>query len=150
MPPRDCPGFAPPCQRLLCDAERLRGETNNWSVRFWATLRLGDVAVTQGKLSNARQLYETATEILEPFAKGALLSPAAQSDLADLRQRIGDVLRIQGDLSSALNSYRASLANSEHLAWAYPSNVGFQHQLVIGQPHRFVESGLRLSSAPSV
>ena len=109
----------------------LASEANNTRVRFWATVRLGDVAVTRGKLSNARQLYETATGILEPFAKGGDI--VALSDLVNLRYRIGDALRAQGDLSSALDSYRGSLAISERIVAWHPYDASQSHLVVANE-----------------
>jgi tetratricopeptide (TPR) repeat protein len=46
-------------------------------------------------------------------------------------ERIGDVLRAQGNLPGALDSYRASLAIRERLAKADPGNAGWQRDLAI-------------------
>ena len=44
-------------------------------------------------------------------------------------ERVGDVLAAQGNLSEALESYRASLVIREQLAKANPRNAGRQRDL---------------------
>ena len=46
-------------------------------------------------------------------------------------QKIGDVLRDQGDLAGALEAYRESLAVRRRLAAADPSNAGWQRDLTV-------------------
>ena len=45
--------------------------------------------------------------------------------------RIGDVLRAQGNLTAALDAYNASLAIRERLAEADPGNAGWQRDLSV-------------------
>ena len=45
--------------------------------------------------------------------------------------RIGDVLRAQGNLTAALDAYNASLAIAERLAEADPGNAGWQRDLSV-------------------
>src|SRR5512147_2918064 len=52
-----------------------------------------------------------------------------QRDLSVSHNKIGDVLRAQGNLTAALESYQASLAIAERLAGADPGNAGWQRDL---------------------
>ena len=54
-----------------------------------------------------------------------------QRDLPVSHNKIGDVLRAQGDLTAALESCRASLAIRERLAKADPGNAGWQRDLPV-------------------
>ena len=54
-----------------------------------------------------------------------------QRDLSVSHNKIGDVLRAQGDLAGALKAYRESLAVAERLAAADPSNAGWQRDLFV-------------------
>jgi tetratricopeptide (TPR) repeat protein len=45
--------------------------------------------------------------------------------------KIGDVLRAQGNLSAALESYKADLTITERLAKADPGNAGWQRDLAL-------------------
>src|SRR5262245_26803082 len=71
-------------------------DSNNPRLHYWAMLDLGDVAALQGKLSEARQLYDVAVEIAKPIAKADPGNVGWQRDLASSHTRIGDVLRDQG------------------------------------------------------
>jgi hypothetical protein len=52
-----------------------------------------------------------------------------QRDLSVSHIKIGDVLRAQGNLTAALESYQADLAIAERLARADPGNAGWQRDL---------------------
>jgi hypothetical protein len=52
-----------------------------------------------------------------------------QRDLSVSQERIGNVLRAQGDLAGALRAYRESLAVRARLAAADPSNAVWQRDL---------------------
>ena len=70
-----------------------------------------------------------------------------QRDLSVSHEKIGDVLVAQGDLSGALESYRASMAIRERLAEADPNNAGWQRDLAgsLWRLAEFSESGVRWS-----
>jgi eukaryotic-like serine/threonine-protein kinase len=52
-----------------------------------------------------------------------------QSNLSNSYERVGDILRDQGDLTGALSSQRQSLAIREQLAKQDPRNAGWQGNL---------------------
>ena len=54
-----------------------------------------------------------------------------QSDLSVSHNRIGDVLRTQGNLAAALDSYKAAQAIRERLAATDPANAGWQSNLAV-------------------
>jgi len=54
-----------------------------------------------------------------------------QRDLSVSHNKIGDVRVEQGDLSGALESYRASMAIRERLAEADPNNAGWQRDYAV-------------------
>src|SRR5262249_62348773 len=54
-----------------------------------------------------------------------------QSDLSVSQERIGDVLRAQGNLAAALESYTSAHAIRERLAAADPGNAGWQSDLSV-------------------
>ena len=55
----------------------------------------------------------------------------AGSGTCRFRRKIGDVLREQGNLGEALESYRASMAIRERLAEADLQNAGWQYDLAL-------------------
>ena len=57
--------------------------------------------------------------------------PSWQRDLSVSYDNVGDVLEAQGNLAEALKSYQDSLAISERLAKADPSNAGWQRDLSV-------------------
>ena len=57
--------------------------------------------------------------------------PAGSSNLSFSHNNIGDVLRAQGNLPAALDSYKAAHAIRERLAAADPGNAGWQSDLSI-------------------
>ena len=69
--------------------------------------------------------------IAERLAKADPGNAGWQRDLSVSHDKIGDVLRAQGNLPGALESYRASLAISERLAKADPGNAGWQRDLSV-------------------
>ncbi|MDH5194375.1 MAG: hypothetical protein OEW32_11875, partial [Nitrospira sp.] len=69
--------------------------------------------------------------IAETLAKRDPGNSEWQRDLSVSHNKIGDVLRAQGDLPAALTSYRASLGIAETLAKRDPGNSGWQRDLII-------------------
>jgi tetratricopeptide (TPR) repeat protein len=68
------------------------------------------------------------------IASSAKIDPDSakwQRDLAPSHERIGDVLFSQGNLTEALQSYRAALEIGERLAKTDPSNADWQHGLAL-------------------
>ena len=59
--------------------------------------------VDQGNLARARAVYASAVEIAVPFAEAGPKNAEWQRDLSASYDRIGDVLRVQGNLQAALD-----------------------------------------------
>jgi tetratricopeptide (TPR) repeat protein len=88
----------------------------------WDAIYLGRLYERAGSLADARRTYADAL---------GRLPEAKERDRAVLLNEIGDVLVAQGDLSGALESYRASLAIIERLAEADPNNAGWRRDLSV-------------------
>ena len=78
-----------------------------------------------------KKLLEAARETLERLAASDPSNAGWQRDLSVSQEKIGDVLRAQGDLAGGLRAYRESLAVRERLAASDPSNAGWQRDLVV-------------------
>ncbi|MCU0857458.1 MAG: hypothetical protein MUC65_03530 [Pontiellaceae bacterium] len=77
------------------------------------------------------QLVAAARSALQRLSAADPSNAGWQRDLSVSYDRIGDVLRAQGDLAGALNAYRDSLAVAQRLAAADPSNAEWQRDLFI-------------------
>ena len=74
---------------------------------------------------------EPTITIRERLAKADPANADWQRDLSVAHSKIGDVQEAQGDLSAALESYRATITISEHLAKADPDNADRQRDLSV-------------------
>ncbi|MFZ1813828.1 MAG: tetratricopeptide repeat protein [Rhizobiaceae bacterium] len=83
----------------------------------------GDIHVHQGRLSAALDAYEAAKKACE--------RTDSERDLSVSHERIGDVLRAQGDLAGALVAFQASLVIRKKLAAGDPSNSQWQRDLIV-------------------
>ncbi len=88
----------------------------------WDAIYLGRLHQRAGALAAAQRTYASAL---------ARLPETEERDRGVLLNDIGDVLVAQGDLSGALESYRASMAIRERLAKADPNNAGWQRDLSV-------------------
>ncbi len=88
----------------------------------WDAIYLGRLYQRAGDLGAARRTYADAL---------ARLPETEERDHGVLFNAIGDVQVAQGDLSGALDSYRAYLAIAERLAKADPNNAGWQRDLSV-------------------
>jgi predicted negative regulator of RcsB-dependent stress response len=69
---------------------------------------MGDVLCAKGNLNAARTRYSDALAITQKLAAHDPTNTLWKRDLAANYERIGDVLRDQGDLANALKNYRDS------------------------------------------
>ncbi len=88
----------------------------------WDAIYLGRLHQRAGALEAAQRTYASAL---------ARLPETEERDRGVLLNDIGYVLVAQGDLSGALESYRASMAIAERLAKADPNNAGWQRDLSV-------------------
>jgi tetratricopeptide (TPR) repeat protein len=96
-----------------------------------AYAEVGDVLVTQGKLSDALRVYREGLAIIERLAIADPGNAGFQFDLAIRHERIGDVLLQQGDLAAALAQYEARKTLIESLTRRDPGNASWQRDLSI-------------------
>ena len=89
---------------------------------IWDAIFLGRLYIRAGSLNSG---HRTFTEAL------ARLPESNDRDRSVLLNGIGDVQKEQGDLSGALESYRAAMAIRERLAKADPDNAGWQRDLSV-------------------
>jgi tetratricopeptide (TPR) repeat protein len=94
--------------------------------------KVGDVQMAEGDLGSALKSYRDSLAIREKLAKQYARQPFTdrlQDSLSIGYGKVGDVQMAEGDLGSALKSYRDGLAIMEKLAKQDPSNAGWQHGL---------------------
>ena len=82
-------------------------------------------------LPEAAGLLQAAHAYLLRTAAADPSNAGWQRDLSVSHNKVGDVLRAQGDLAGALQAYRESLAVRARLAAADPSNAGWQRDVVV-------------------
>jgi hypothetical protein len=92
------------------------------------------------------QLYQAKQAIISRLAKADPGNAGWQRDLSVSDNKIGDVLKAQGNLPEALKSYRDGLAIADRLAKAGPGNAGWQRDLSVsydrvGDVQRFLSQG---------
>jgi tetratricopeptide (TPR) repeat protein/uncharacterized membrane protein HdeD (DUF308 family) len=97
-----------------------------------AALRFNDESVlSQAQALAAQRVAATAALASALHAQSDPSNFGWQRDLSVSYDRVGDVLKDQGDLAGALKSYRDSLAIREQLAKSDPSNAGWQRDLSV-------------------
>jgi tetratricopeptide (TPR) repeat protein len=89
----------------------------------WSHIHLGDLWQITGNLDNAAEAYRGA--------ENAARRTANDRDLSVSHNKIGDVLKSQGDRRGALAAYRASHTIREALARRDPTNAGWQRDLSV-------------------
>ncbi len=94
---------------------------------------LRDAIENGTRLTTHLALLEPTRAVLERLASSDPGNAGWQRDLSVSHNLIGDVLRVQGDLSGALAAYEASLRIRERLASSDPGNAGWQRDLSISQ-----------------
>jgi hypothetical protein len=114
----------------LLDLEALPADAVGQLGNRWI-FDLSDAIANEAKLGTSRAVAEAARGRLERLAAADPSNAGWQRDLSVSHERIGDVLRAQGDLGGALQAYRADLAVAERLAAADPSNAGWQRDVMV-------------------
>ena len=79
----------------------------------------------------ALQAFRASLAIFERLAADDPTHAGWQRDLSVSHNKIGDVLRDQGDLAGALQAYRARHAIAERLAADDPSHAGWQRDVAV-------------------
>jgi len=96
-----------------------------------ATVFLSDKVLPYRNLPATMGLLRAAHGLLERRANDDPSDLARQRDLSVSHNKIGDVLREQGDLGGELDAYRAALTIRERLAAADPDNATLQRDLAV-------------------
>jgi tetratricopeptide (TPR) repeat protein len=93
--------------------------------------RLGDVAVSAGKLDDARTWFDKALAVTKALAAADPSNTDWQRDLSVSYERLGDVAVSAGKLDDARTWFDKDLAVTKALAAADPSNAGWQRDYCI-------------------
>ncbi len=96
---------------------------------WWLLLAIAEYLNERAAIEEVMLLLQRARSIAERLAKADPGNAGWQRDLSVSHDRIGDVLRAQGNLPAALDAFNASLAIAERLAKADPGNAGWQADL---------------------
>ena len=94
---------------------------------------LNDALEIEGHLPLRKALLTAARDSLSHLAAVDPSNAGWQEDLSVSHDRIGDVLRAQGDLAGMLKAYREMQTILARLAAADPSNAGWQGDLSVSQ-----------------
>jgi tetratricopeptide (TPR) repeat protein len=98
---------------------------------FWFLADQGDLARVRTTLADAWRDYEEANRIAMRLTGAEPENTEWQRDLSVSHNKIGDVLRAQGDGPGALASYRKGLAIGETLAKRDSENTQWQRDLSV-------------------
>ena len=100
---------------------------------IWTRIFLGDLRLVLGDTEAALGAYEKVRTQLEHLAAADPGNAEWQRDLSVSHNKIGNVLRAQGNLTGALQAFQASLEIAKGLAAADPGNTGWQRDLSVSQ-----------------
>jgi tetratricopeptide (TPR) repeat protein len=95
------------------------------------TFDLNDALEIEGHLPLRKKLLSSAQTSQTNLAAANPSNAGRQHDLSASHNKLGDVLRDQGDLAGALLAYRESLAVTQRLAAADPSDPGCQRDFFV-------------------
>jgi tetratricopeptide (TPR) repeat protein len=133
----------PLCERLISHvravASRVIADSREL---FWLLSAASTYLQERAALADVLPLYERGLAIAERLAKADPGNALWQRDLSVSHNKIGDVLRAQGNLSATLDSYKASHAIFDRLAKADPGNSGLQRDLSVS--HNKIGDTLRV------
>ncbi len=124
----------PLCERLVAHVRAVSTHVSTETAPHQLVWLLGTAATyleERAALADVLPLYERCLAISERFTQADPGNAGWQHDLSVSHNKIGDVLRAQGNLSDALTAYQASLAIRERLAQDDPGNAGWQHDLSV-------------------
>src|SRR5262245_18889862 len=100
-------------------------------------IKAGDAAVAQGTfksaLDDALESYQASLAIDRRLAQADRNDTRWQYGLLIAHEKIGDVLRVQGELYQALASYRAGQAIAEALLKIVPGNLSWKRAFSVSQ-----------------
>ena len=99
--------------------------------RIYLFSTLAETYLTFGDLKAARKAAQTERSLADQFANPG---PAELHDLSDSHNKLGEVLKRQGDLAGALDEYRESLSEMKGLADKESENNQWQRK--VAEAHR--------------
>jgi tetratricopeptide (TPR) repeat protein len=118
--------------RLFADILALEPD---WSdaldAQLWFQIIQGNHAFYHTTLAEAFGHYQAADTIVQRLLKAEPEAPRSQRALSVSYNKIGDVQSAQGDLPSALSSYKQGLEIREKLAARDPANTDWQRDLSV-------------------
>ncbi len=100
-------------------------------IQTWSLILQGDAAKRRHSLADAKKLYDRAMALARSLAAKDPANTEWQRDLSVSHNKIGDVLRSQGDGPGALEAYRAGLGIAQSLAAKDPANTQWQRDLSV-------------------
>ena len=99
--------------------------------RIYMFGQLAETYITFGDLKTAREAAQTERRLADQLGNAGLEDLA---DLADSHNKLGHVMKLQGDLAGALQEYRENLAVMQEAAGKDPGNA--RRQQDIAKAHR--------------
>src|SRR4029077_6939056 len=119
-------------QRLFAD---ILAREPDWpdalDAQFWFLITQGDQTLNHATLYEAFGHFQAAEATVQRLPKAEPDAPRSQHDLSVSYNKIGDVQSAQGDLPSALSSYKQGLEIAQKLAARDPANTGWQRDLSV-------------------
>jgi tetratricopeptide (TPR) repeat protein len=98
---------------------------------FWFLISQGDHAISHATLDESSGHFQAAETTVQRLLKAEPDAPRSQRDLSISYERIGNVQRAQGDLPSALSSFKQGLEITQKLAARDPANTDWQRALSV-------------------
>ena len=92
---------------------------------------LNNLLESTSRLGTRRDLLQAALNGLQGLSQSDPSNAGWLRDLSVSHNKVGDVLKAQGDLAGALKAYRDSLAIAERLSQSDPSNAGWLRDLSV-------------------
>jgi tetratricopeptide (TPR) repeat protein len=98
---------------------------------IWTQFYIGDLQLVLGDSAAAHRSFVSAMHVAGERVAARPDSETALRDLSVSHNKIGDVLRAQGDLAGALAAYRQSLKIAEALSARDAANTQWQRDLIV-------------------
>lgn len=118
----------------LSEAEKTKGEPLRKTRLAASHMGLGDVSSALGDLPAAREHYRTTVAIREELAKQAPDDDALRQQLTWGRVKLGDVLRAQGNMKEALQSYRGGAESEKFWRQIFEASSSDYHATEVFDP----------------
>jgi tetratricopeptide (TPR) repeat protein len=100
-------------------------------IRASALIGQGEIALVQGRLSEALRFFQSAQEIMDRAAKTDPNNAGCKRCLSVSYAKVGDIQSARGDLAGALQSFEHTIEMQSQLAKTDPDNAGSQRDLAV-------------------